>query len=278
MRCAKSVHTRLVDASKLCIGLLVLGIFACTPVVPAHAQNTSVDATVYDGQPAALTITAPSAGAVFDSSPVSVTLSVHNIGQVMVYIDGAYSHTVAVDIGASQMVLSIAVPIGSHDITVQGLDPFTSNSVPDLVPIVYNPSAEPSSGGSSGVPGVVQRARQGVVDTSAYLNEQVDQAATTSPAGSLSALMYRGMIALDIASPSANAESLNKMFLRFWMVSVGAALLVLAHPIFISYHWLRYQVLKWNVHALPNVLRHHAVPVLRIIGLALIIMTFILVV
>lgn len=269
MFCATSVNTRLVGVFKLALSLAVTGVLCCITSLPVRAMETEISTTVYDGQPAVLNIVAPVPGTVFNSSPVDVTIQVHNIGQVMIYIDGVYSHTVAVDIGSSQVTLSVAVPIGNHDITVQGLDPFTSNSVPDLVSIVYNPSAQPSNGTPSTVPNVIRDARQGVIDTSSYLNQQIDQAATTKPVNNLSTLVHKGMILLDIATPSSNAEAVGKMLLRFWLIVGGTALLVLSHSMFIAYHWIRYQVLKWNIHALPLLVRHHTLFFLRGLGIVL---------
>ena len=89
-------------------------------------------------------------------------------------------------------------------------------------------------------------------------------------------VLYKGLVALDIASPLASASSMNTMASRALLVTVGATMVLAAHSLVTGYHYVRYRFLQWNVHALPEFVHHHAVFVIRLAGIALSLAPFLL--
>lgn len=246
-------------------GAFLLAVFLVAP--SAYAVGPSIRASVYDGKPAQMSITAPVNNAKIDNSLITITGSVHNIGQIMVYFDGAYSMTHPLDTGASTYSIDTTVSSGRHTIKLVGINPFDGTTLEESVTFIYTPA--PAKPRDEPVTKVVETAQA----TQEYMEEQVEQASTTGPAVMVSEFAYDIMKSLDII-PSAGTEEAGKMAVRFWSVSTGTALLVLTQPMIGLYHLVRYRLLDWNVHALPHVVQHHAAFVLRAGGLMLLAVGF----
>ncbi|MFZ1258323.1 MAG: hypothetical protein WAQ25_02530 [Candidatus Saccharimonas sp.] len=188
--------------------------------------------------------------------------------------------TTAVDAGATSFTMITTLTVGDNALRIVGIDPCTVNTYEDSMVLHYVPGATPTVQPTPGTPLTAtekERVRQVMTTfTSAgnYLQEQVNQASATQPASDLSAVLYKAMVAFDIAPAFASADVVNRMVTRTWLVTVGTSFIVLAHPLISLYHWLRYQVLRWNIHAMPQLVRHHTALVMRIIGIILVAIPF----
>lgn len=255
--------------SKLTLHLLA-AMFIAVLAVPSHllAIGPSISAQVYDGQPARLTITSPQDGATVASSPVTVQGEVHNISQIMVYIDDTYSMTYPVDNGATTYSFTASAGAGSHILKLIAINPYNGTTIEQSINFTYTPGAQPSLPAEA-----VQTATQTAQVTQQYLQGQVDQASASKPAAFLSDVSYEVMSALDII-PVTGSQSLPRMTTRFWSISAGTALIILTQPMVALYHLARYRLLAWNVHALPAIVQHHALFVLRTGGALLLAVGF----
>ncbi|MBC7764621.1 Ig-like domain-containing protein [Microbacteriaceae bacterium] len=248
------------------LAAVLLASFLMSPV--ALGVGPSINAHVYDGHVASLTITSLQNNAVVSVSPVLVEGAVRNISQIMVYVDGTYSMTYPIDNGATSYSFTASVGVGSHILKLIAINPYDGTTVEQSVSFTYTPGAQPSAPVEA-----VKVATQTAQVTQEYLQGQVDQASTTKPALFLSDLTYDVMTALDLA-PHTGQQPVPYMLSRFWAIIAGIALIILANPVITLYHMARYQLLQWKVHAFPKLVRHHAVFVLRTGGVFLLVIGF----
>ena len=261
----RSVPRRLIVAT--IIGVL----FACAPG-PVSAQSTTISVPLCDEAPATIAVSTPQNNSVFNQPTVALTGTVYRLTQIQVYLNDAYVSTIPLDSGATSFTTEVYVYQGSNIIKLVGIDPCSSTSPEVEWKVIYAPGAEPTIQPTS--PGTLPRPVQAVVDSSAYLQEQVDVASQTEPAQSLSGVLYDALVALDIAPKNAPQEEMNRMIWRMLLVVTGTSLLLLAGPIVSLYHLVRYKILAWNIHALPELLHHHATLALRLLGVVLIAIPF----
>jgi hypothetical protein len=242
----------------------------CVPSM-VSAVGPTINANVYDGKPPVLTIVSQQNRAIVNQRNVRFLGMIHNINQLMVYIDGAYSQTVPVDTGSSNYDFLLSLPEGTHTIKLVGLDASSGITIESSIVLTYSPNATPSVG--EVVSGTADITKQAVVDSSEYLQDQVNQASSTQPATFLSDTAFTVMNALDLA-PATGSEPMPRMMSRFWAVTAGTALILMTHPMITLYHLSRYQLLRWNVHALPMLMRRHAAFVIRAGGTLLLAIGF----
>ncbi len=234
----------------------------------SHAVGPAINAKVYDGQPATLTIVSPENNTTVGTSPVSVEGTVHNISQIMVYVDDVYSMTYPIDDGTESYIFNASVGSGMHTLKLIAVNPYNGTTVEETVSFTYTPGAEPS------VPvEAVKTVAENAKITKDYLQNQVDQASATEPATFLSNAAYTAMSALDLI-PTSGQSSVSQMAARFLTVSAGTALIILTQPMISLYHLTRYRLMEWNVHALPEIVQHHAAFVLRAGGALLVMAGF----
>jgi hypothetical protein len=233
-----------------------------------YAVGPVVSANVYDGKPATLTITSPENGMTAGESPVLVEGTVHNISQIMLYVDSAYSMTHPLDDGAETYSFTAAVSPGFHTLKLVAVNPYEGTTVEENVSFTFTPGAEPSAP-TEAVKTVAGTAQM----TQEYLQGQVDQASVSEPATFLSDVGYEIMDALDLV-PTTSEQSMPQMLSRFGVITTGVALIILTNPMITLYHLTRYQLMQWNVHALPALVRHHAALFLRAGGVLLLAVGF----
>lgn len=268
-RVARSAHRYLVAVAS------ISALLACISA-PVNAQGTTITVPLCDTALSTITIDTPQDNSVFNESPVTITGSVYRLTQIQVYLDGNYVSTVPLDSGATSFTTSVYINQGTNLVRLVGIDPCTPDNPEVTWKIIYAPGAaptvQPTPPGTP--PRPITQAQQAVVDSSAYLQEQVAQASQTHPAQSLSGGLYEAMVRLDMAPRNATAEQMNCMLLRMAFIVIGTVLILAAGRIVQLYRWVRYRVLGWNVHAVPGFAHRHAKRVLHIFGITLTIIPF----
>jgi hypothetical protein len=172
--------------------------------------------------------------------------------------------TVPLDTASTTFSYTSNLTAGENTVKLVGIDPCNATSPEAVIGLTYDVDAP-----SSPVAQVVDTATSGATGVAEYMTEQVQQAAQTQPAAGLSGVAYSVMQALDLAPVAGSTESMERMTQRFTGVVAGASLVLFAHPLFVGYHLIRYQLMQWNLPALPAPVRRHALMVLRLVGGAL---------
>ncbi len=257
-------------------------LLAALASMPVGATTSNVAATICDTKIASLALTAPLDGSIFDGPDVTIEGSVYRISQIQVYMDGNALDMRALDAGATSFSYATTLSVGRHTLRFVGIDPCSSSNPEANITLTYKPGAaptpQPTPAGQPPQPlttaiGHAQKAGGEAID---YMQKQVDEASQSPPASSLSDTLYRALVAVDLAPKAATSQEVDRMVNRAVLVMAGAACIVAASPIITAYHTVRYRMLKWNVHALPELVQHHAILTLRLFGGALILATFLL--
>lgn len=265
---------------------VAIGVLAMLPLVgmPAArvvATGSTISVAVRDNMPASITVNQPDTS-IYNTWNVILTGTVHNISQIMVYIDGTYDSTVPLDAGADTYTVALTLPPGQHNIKLVAIDPYTSTQIekrlvitrdPAIRPPINNPienthdTATPTvSGavnvGANKVSGVVVQAQQ---DVQGELNQASEAPGLLKSVADVS---YQFLSSIDLVDKN-DGTGLKTMGWRFVLVVTG---LILA-------------ILPWSVYALA--VRLHIVPMLdlhnskvivaiRIIGIVLLVIPFLL--
>lgn len=249
---------------------------------PTTATDSRVGLIVCGAESALLSITAPLAGSVVNVPEVTITGEVQRISQYKVYLDGDLVEIISLDIGSTSFSYTTTIAKGSHTIRFVGIDPCTQSTPEASVTLTYNPAVDPTPQPTPNgklprpIQTAVDHAQRTGGDVVEYMQGQVEEASQSPSGSSLSDVIYKALVAVDIAPPAASSQEVNKMMTRVGLVAAGMAMVTMASPLVVAYHSLRYQVLKWNIHAMPELVRHHAVLTLRIIGAALAFAPFLL--
>lgn len=235
----------------------------------ASAVGPSISASVYDGRPATITIENHQNNSTIYSSPILLEGAVVNVSQIMVYIDNVYSMTYALDEGATRYSFSTSIGAGQHVIKLIAVNPFDSTTTETSITVTYEPGGRPPLPTEA-----VNNVSQGAQATKEYFDDQVSQASVTEPAKVISDAAYSFMRAIDLVSDNPT-ESIPRTLGRFAAVIGGLSMLLFTNPIITLYYFVRYTMLKWNIHALPRLVHSHARLVLRSIGvLCLVVVSF----
>ena len=251
--------------------VVLMGLQLYLGVAEASAVGTTVNVKVDDGTPAQFVVPPTLNRSVVKSRYVMFSGAIHNVSQIMVYIDSVYSQTIPIDSSDTTYDFTVELPPGTHEVKLNAIDVIDGTIIEKVVTITYTPSAE--SPGET-ITQTIHNTKQAVADSSDYLQAQIDQASSGSgPAAQLSDAAFNVMKALDLV-PTSGGDSVERMAVRFWSITAGSSLMLFAHPLITGYHFLRYRLMKWNIHALPEVLRHHAALALRLLGGLLAIGTF----
>lgn len=227
MRCAVS-NGRAGDQIVARIILVAVAVLGCSVgVLPrvASAVDTFVHAAVRDNQPAAMVVTGPANNTTQSSSSVTLTGTVHNISQIIVLIDGVYTTTVPLDLGATTYTIVLIVTPGTHTIVLQGIDPFSGVQIDRSVAVTYDPMQAPTEP----TPPPVQQTVGKGTGAAAQLQQQTTQQITTATSngplkvmldGAYGMLTTLGLVTVrDTTGPPT-------MVWRFILMSTGAVLLV----------------------------------------------------
>ena len=255
-------------------GWLMAGLAACmllsvlaplyTPT--AMAQSSTLTATLRDDLPPALSILSPIGNSAVSSSSVVVEGTVHNVNQLMVYLDDAYYITMPLDAGAESFSLMVTVAAGSHTIKIVGNDPVTNIQIESSVTISYTPSLVTTT--TEIVEDAVLQAGGVVVGAGNELKSQVNQASEWGPMKALTDASFGALKALDLV-PVGTTESITKTTGRFTLVSAGLVLTVMPWSSYVALSRLR--VVPVRAMAAPGMIGK-----MRILGIVLTIIPFVL--
>ncbi len=242
------------------------------------AQQTTISTAVCSSSTANFAIDTPANNSVVDRQTVTITGSVWRISQLQVYRNNMYESVNPIDAGSTHFSITVQLSVGDNTITLKGIDPCSANTYESTLLLHYVPGATPTPQPQEPNPivAVVKDTQQASMETVDYLQGQVSQAAQTQPFVDASNVLYKGLVALDLASPLASASSMNTMVTRATLITTGAIMMMAAQSLVTGYHYIRYRFLQWNVHALPEFVHHHAVFVIRLAGIALSLAPFLL--
>lgn len=196
----------------------------CAPV-GAVAGSSVVGASLRDNLPPALAITEPEDGATVDSPNVAISGTVHNVSQLMIYLDNEYYATVPLDSGAESFTLSVTVTTGGHTVKVVAIDPVTSTQVEASFGMTFVPPAEETPV-KEAVDNAVEQVGGVVVGAGTELKSQVDQASNWGPMQTLTDAAFGTLRALDLV-PIGGSDKITSMTGRFALVSAGLTLSVM---------------------------------------------------
>ena len=202
---------------------------------PSQINTIVCDETASTAQ---LTVTEPQTGVVVNSAEVIVSGEVWDITQIQVLIDDAPSQILPIAVHQESFEATISVPLGTHVITLEGVDICqVENPVQQLI-VTYEPA---STGGQDGQ-GENQdgqgdgRRGSGSEDTQTEINgKPVERAGflqrTLQPlAEQLNRMFMGALYALDVI-PGPNSTGHASIFvpaIRFGLVSTG--LLAIIYP------------------------------------------------
>ena len=265
---------------KFTVAAIVMSVLQLAAVSSICAANsTTVSVNLRDSLPASITVGQPDIG-IINNPNVTLTGTVHNISQIMVYIDGAYNSTVPLDAGADTYTVSLTLAPGQHTIKLIAIDPYTSTQIEKTISVTYDSTAQiPSQGNSGGgavnsapnvnnaihvgankVGGEVVQAQQ---DAQGQLNQASEAPGLLKNVADVS---YQFLSSVDLISKN-DGSGLKTMGWRFVLVTLGLVLAVLP--------WTVY-TLAVKLHIAPALTARTGkatIPV-RIIGLLLLIIPF----
>lgn len=136
---------RIVDYAKAAtLGLAIAGML--TLAQPAQAMDSTVVVQVCG--PAAISqleIIEPESDTVFRQLPITLSGHAELVGQVEVYVDGAYHKVVAIPIGSTEFSVDVDLSAGTHAIEVRGASVCDGAELNDQVVVTYDPPAAPTS-------------------------------------------------------------------------------------------------------------------------------------
>lgn len=215
---------------------LVLSV--CCLVLPAYAVDTTINVSVYDNQPAEFDLNA-SVDAKIDGS-ITINGQSRNISQIMVYIDGIYSSTFPLDVGAPTFTISIQVSSGEHSVKLVAIDPFTGTQIERDMVVSYVPGSLPvvrlatSSEAEQVVNNVVNQSKATAQKAVDEMQTQINDASTAGPMKQLTDGLYGGMVDLGIVLPVSQQQTAI-MVARMVLITLGMLLIMLPWQ---AYWWV----------------------------------------
>jgi len=257
------------------LALLATGLLSVFSVpVPVFATSTTIRVGVRDGLPASLTISTNIEGKIVTQPTVPVEGVVHNVTQIVVYVDGVYNTSLPLSSGSGTYMVAFGVTPGAHEVRISGLDASTNTEASQTVHFTYDPAATSETSGtttSGSTPTPVDNYINQTIDAAKATKEdvaqKVNQASSSGPISDLSDVMFNAFKSVDLISATDGA-GVNKMAGRFTLVSAGLAA----------------SVFPWTAYAAVSKLRflpHLAVPngiamtSMRVAGIALMLIPFI---
>lgn len=227
----------------------------------AVSNSTNVSASLRDDLPATLSVTLPLDGSTVDGVSVSIGGNVHNIGQIMIYVDSVYYSTVPLVTGANTFTVPLIVAGGQHILRVVGTDPRTNTQVESSVTFTYVPSQP-----SAPIETPTDTPDNSVSAAGIVLQNQATQASTWGPMKALSDISYQTLRAFDLVSVK-DGTGVNTMTGRFAFVTSGLAVTVMPWS---SYMLLsRIKLVPARSMITPTISRR-----MRIVGIALTVFPF----
>lgn len=231
---AVSVRQRLTSAAQY----ILFAVMAMTIVVVPSAIGqsaraiTTVNTKVRDNQPASITIDGEAANVTTSSSPYIITGTVHNIGQIMVYVDGQHHTTIPLDFGANTYSLALILNPGTHDIRLVGIDSIAATQVQQSFVLTYDPLSPESQteGDGSQANGLIPTASADDLKNAVNDSRQAvtERASALSQQGLFKPVidgLYGFMLAADLVVPGQQSH-IGVMFGRFICIILGLILVV----------------------------------------------------
>lgn len=252
MLSAASVRRRSARVTRGLFSALATGFLTLLSVpLPVYAE-TPINVEVRDGTPASLTITTNLDGQTVSQPTVIVEGTVHNVTQIVAYVDNVYNTSLPLALGASTFTIALGVAPGTHEVRLEGLDAYTNTSVSQTVTFTYTPPS--TNGGSSTTtdtetatttssPSTVSDYFNDTIDaakaTQADAANQVRQASSSGPLSSLSDITFSAFKSIDLIS-TTDGTGVNKMAGRFTLVSAGLAATVFPWAVYSFVDKLRF--------------------------------------
>lgn len=131
------------------IGLALFGALSQAPAAAAVSADTQIGAKVCGSNPsgALLDITQPNDDSVVNQTVVTVRGTVASASQIVVELDGSYNSTVAMEANQVAFAIDLALPEGTHTITLRANEVCGGADGVDTVVVTYTPEIdEPSNG------------------------------------------------------------------------------------------------------------------------------------
>lgn len=227
-----SVRQQSVRVARVCFTVLATGLLSILSVpIPVYATGTTVNVDVRDGQPASLTVTTDLHGKTVTQPTVTVEGSVHNVTQVVVYVNGTYTTSLPLATGAANYIVAFGVTPGVHEVRIVGLDAYTNTEASQTIRFSYYPvtdggSTTTDSSGNTIDPSPVNSYINDTIDaakaTQASAAQQVQQASSSGPLSDLGDIAFNVFKSVDMVS-TTDGTGINKMAGRFTLVSAGLA-------------------------------------------------------
>lgn len=204
--------------------------WATLPPLDAAATDMPITATLRDGAPPTLTVAPLPYSGVTQTSNLVISGSIHNVTQIMVYIDGVLYTTVPTTTNQGSYSIALSLDPGQHTIKIVGIDAYTATQVEQLFTVKYVP---PSNGGNTPLPSPGQQANEAIHQAGQAANQlgrqagdQIDQASTYGPMKVVVDGAYDALTALGFITVRDGFSSTSFMFWRFVVMSTGVALSV----------------------------------------------------
>lgn len=235
------------------LGVLVWG-------SPAAAVDSTVQVQIDDSTQSVLTIdlstTTPTT---VTSSPLRITGTVKHLNQIQVYVDGVAAGVVPLSIGATSFSVEIPLTVGSHVIRLIGISSSGSSDPVVSLQVVYAPARDSTT---------LPSRQGGGINTEG----QLSPSQTIQPGSQglpMPDWLRNGLMAVDFVRADEKGWSLA-MLCRLVLIVLGLIMLLCARLVLRAYRRLRYGWLKWRKRPLSAVLRRRPLLVIRLIGLAII--------
>lgn len=245
---------------------VVAGLLMALPV-----GATGVIAQVHDDLPGTFSIASPADGATVEAAELAVSGSLHNISQILVFVDGVYVSTVPFDVGAASFSLTIPLTPGLHTVRLSGTDPYLGVQVDHTFAVTYSPVLTPQSVAPA-TPGqvatdIVNSGSAAVSQTVANAQTQITTASATGPMKVFTDGLFTVMVDAGVIVPNS-VEKTKAMATRISLVSVGTGLMVFPSAAYL-----------WVARRTPTLLQQRLVvgpvpKVMRLVGLGLVVVPF----
>lgn len=241
----------------------------CVALYPARAfavdGSSTISVSLRDSKPATLTITSPTDGVTLDNGNVKVEGRVHNIGQIMIYLDDQYYATVPLNAGVDSFSSGVTVMEGQHTIKVVGMDPVTNTQVEASFGFTYTPPAKETPT-QQVVNNVVENVGGVVVNAGTEIKSQVNQASGSGPMKTITDVAYNALRSLDLM-PVGTSQSVPLMVGRFTLITTGVALTVA--PWGVTFALSRLKIIPQHILFSPHMMGR-----LHVIGMVMFLIPF----
>lgn len=276
MLSAANARRQSARAARTLSAVIIAALFSVFSVpIPVGAIDTVINAKVRDGRPSSLTVKTAINGKIVKLPAVTIEGAVHNVTQVIVYVNNTYNTSLPLAAGSETYTVAFGVAPGTHEVRIAGIDAYSNSETSQTVHFTYDPMA------TAETPGTTTSESETATPVEDYVNQTIDaanvtkedvaqkvnQASSSGPLGGLSDAMFSVFKSLDLIS-ATDGTGVDKMAGRFTLVSAGLAASIFPCSAYALVEKLRF-VPKF---AMPNGI---AMASMRVLGIALISIPFI---